>query len=488
MKRILIIGGVAAGTSAASKARRIDPDAEIKIIQEEPVVSYGACGMPYVIEGLIDDFNRLIARPAERFKSKYNIDVIANTRAVKIDRLNNKVYAEILNHSDSRNEYSNAASNRLILDYESLVIATGARSAVPKIKGIFVNDDTDTRVKRSSTIVKGLLLLRNYGDGIHIQDSIRNSKSCVIVGAGLIGVEMSEAFRRRGMDVTITEVSDRVLPSLLDEVMAGIIKKELEDNGVKVILGEALKEVVTSLSPSSQQSSSTNVRYIEAVRTTKNKEIPAELVLLGTGVRPNSHIAKDAGIELGVYDAIKVDEHMRTNIPDIFAAGDCTTARNYITNKDIYLPLGTTANKQGRVAGENAAGGNAEFKGVAGSVITKTFDLLVGKTGLDKKEALENGFDPVEKEIKSVTRAGYYPDKKSIIIKLVADKKSRRILGAQIIGGEAVKGRIDLIAFALLTRATVDDLANYDACYVPPVSPVWEPINIAASQTAKLIV
>jgi len=486
MKRILIIGGVAAGTSAASKARRIDPDAEIKIIQEEPVVSYGACGMPYVIEGLIDDFNRLIARPAERFKSKYNIDVIANTRAVKIDRLNKKVYAETLNHSDSRNEYSNAASNRLILDYDSLVIATGARSAVPKIKGIFVNDDTDTRVKRSSTIVKGLLLLRNYGDGIHIQDSIRNSKSCVIVGAGLIGVEMSEAFRRRGMDVTIIEVSDRVLPSLLDEVMAGIIKKELEDNGVKVILGEALKEVVTSLSPSSQQSSSTNVRYIEAVRTTKNKEIPAELVLLGTGVRPNSHIAKDAGIELGVYDAIKVDEHMRTNIPDIFAAGDCATARNYITNKDIYLPLGTTANKQGRVAGENAAGGNAEFKGVAGSVITKTFDLLVGKTGLDKKEALENGFDPVEKEIKSVTRAGYYPDKKSIIIKLVADKKSRRILGAQIIGGEAVKGRIDLIAFALLTRATVDDLANYDACYVPLVSPVWEPINIAASQTTKM--
>lgn len=488
MKRILIIGGVAAGTSAASKARRIDPDAEIKIIQEEPVVSYGACGMPYVIEGLIDDFNRLIARPAERFKSKYNIDVIANTRAVKIDRLNKKVYAETLNHSDSRNEYSNAVSNRLILDYDSLVIATGARSAVPKIKGIFVNDDTDTRVKRSSTIVKGLLLLRNYGDGIHIRDSIRNSKSCVIVGAGLIGVEMAEAFRRRGMDVTIIEVSDRVLPSLLDEVMAGIIKKELEDNGVKVILGEALKGVVTSLSPSSQQSSSTNVRYIEAVRTTKNKEIPAELVLLGTGVRPNSHIAKDAGIELGVYDAIKVDEHMRTNIPDIFAAGDCATARNYITNKDIYLPLGTTANKQGRVAGENAAGGNAEFKGVAGSVITKTFDLLVGKTGLDKKEALENGFDPVEKEIKSVTRAGYYPDKKSIIIKLVADKKSRRILGAQIIGGEAVKGRIDLIAFALLTRATVDDLANYDACYVPPVSPVWEPINIAASQTAKLIV
>jgi NADPH-dependent 2,4-dienoyl-CoA reductase/sulfur reductase-like enzyme len=296
---------------------------------------------------------------------------------------------------------------------------------------------------------------------------------------------MAEAFLRRGMDVTLIERSDRILQSLLDDVMAGIVKKELEDNGVKVILGEGLEEVVTSSSPSSKSS---DVRHLEAVRTTKNNEIPADVVLLGTGVRPNSQIAKDAGIELGVYDAIKVDEHMRTNIPDIFAAGDCTTARNYITNKDIYLPLGTTANKQARVAGENAAGGNAEFKGVAGSVITKTFDLYVGKTGLDKKEALENGFDPVEKEIKSVTRAGYYPDKKSIIIKLVADKKSRRILGAQIIGGEAVKGRIDLIAFALLTRATIDDLANYDACYVPPVSPVWEPINIAASQTAKLIV
>lgn len=310
-------------------------------------------------------------------------------------------------------------------------------------------------------MVKGLLLLRNYSDGIHIQDSIRNSKSCVIVGAGLIGVEMAEAFRRRGMDVTILEMADHVLPSLLNEGMADIVKRELEDNGVKIVLGEGLEEVVTS-----SQSSSRDVRYLKLVRTNKKKEITTDLVLLGTGVRPNSQIAKNAGIELGVHDAIRVDEHMRTNVLDIFAAGDCATARNYITNKDIYLPLGTTANKQGRVAGENAAGGSAEFKGVAGSVITKTFDLFVGKTGLDKKEALENGFDPV--------------------VKLVADKKSHRILGAQIIGGEAVKGRIDLIAFALLTKATVDDLANYDACYVPPVSPVWEPINIVASQTAKM--
>jgi NADPH-dependent 2,4-dienoyl-CoA reductase/sulfur reductase-like enzyme len=497
-KKILIIGGVAAGTSAASKARRIDPNADIKIIQDEPVVSYGACGIPYVIEGVIDDFSKLIARSAEEFQRKYNIDIIENTHAVKIDVDNNQVYAEALSNTYSNSninkDNSNSKSNsNMIFDYDSLVIATGARSVIPNIKGIIINKEIgNTNTYRSSTMVKGLLLLRNYGDGFYIRDSIReDSKSSVVVGAGLIGIEMAQAFRRRGMDVTIIEMADRVLPSLLDKYMAEIVKKELENNGVKVILGEGLQEVVTSSSsPSSHSSSSTSspeARYLERIKTSKNKEIAADLLLLGTGVRPNSEIAKAAGIELGVANAIKVDEHMRTNIPDIFAAGDCATARNYITNKDAYLPLGTTANRQGRVAGENAAGGNAEFKGIAGSVITKTFDLYVGKTGLDKQEASEYGFDPIEKEIESVTRAGYYPNKKSISIKLVADRKSQRVLGAQIVGGEGVKGRIDLVAFALLMRATVNDLVNYDACYVPPASPVWEPLNIAASQTAKLV-
>jgi NADPH-dependent 2,4-dienoyl-CoA reductase/sulfur reductase-like enzyme len=495
-KKILIIGGVAAGTSAASKARRIDPNADIRIIQEEPVVSYGACGFPYVIEGVIDDFSKLIARSAEEFERKYNIDIIENTHAFKIDVDNKQVYAEALsdtdNNNNNNNDNLNSKSNsntQMIFDYDSLVITTGARSVIPNIKGIIVNKEiSNTNVYRNSIMVKGLLFLRNYGDGFHIRDSIKDSKSCVIVGAGLIGIEMAEAFRRRGIDVTIIEMDDRVLPSLLDKDMAEIVEKELENNGVKVILGEGLQEVVTSSPPqSSSSTSSPETRYLERIRTSKNKEIAADLLLLGTGVRPNSEIAKAAGIQIGVANAIKVDEHMRTNIPDIFAAGDCATARNYITIKDVYLPLGTTANKQGRVAGENAAGGNAEFKGIAGSVITKTFDLYIGKTGLDKQEASEYGFDPIEKEIKSVTRAGYYPNNKSISIKLVADRKSRRVLGTQIVGGEGVKGRIDLIAFALLMKATIDDLVNYDACYVPPSSPVWEPINIAASQTTKLL-
>lgn len=493
-RKVLIIGGVAAGTSAAAKARRIDPDADIKIIQEEPVVSYGACGIPYVIEGLIRDFSKLIARPAEKFELKYNIDIIENTRVVKINPKDKQVYAEVLNSTDGNSKkiddiskFKSDSSNLMVFDYDSLVIATGARSVIPKIKGIIANSQIDnTNESRSAVMAKGLLLLRNYEDGIYIWDSIKTSKSCVIVGAGLIGVEMAQAFRKRGMEVTIVEMTDHVLPNLLEIDMAEIVKRELEDNGVRVILGEGVNEVVTTSLHSSLKSS--KIQYIERIRTTKNKEIATDLVLLSTGVKPNSEIAKEAGIELGVAKAIKIDEHMRTNIANIFAAGDCATAKNYITNKDIYLPLGTTANKQGRVAGENAAGGNAEFKGIAGSIITKTFDLYVGKTGLDKQKALQNGFDPIESKIKSVTRAGYYPNNKAISIKLVADRKSQRLLGAQIVGGEAVKGRIDLVAFALLMKATVDDLANYDACYVPPASPVWEPINIAASQTAKLLV
>src|SRR5919106_2286874 len=472
-KKILIIGGVAAGTSAASKARRIDPNADIKIIQEEPVVSYGACGIPYVIEGVIDDFSKLIARSAEQFERKYNIDIIENTHAFKIDIDNKQVYAEALSNTDNNNNNNtddssskNKSSTPMIFEYDSLVIATGARSVIPNIKGIIVNKETsNTNVYRNSTMVRGLLFLRNYGDGFYIRDSIKDSKSCVIVGAGLIGIEMAEALRRRGMDLTIIEMADRLLPSLLDRDMAEIVKKELENNGVKVILGEGLQEVVTSssLAPqSSSSNSSSEARYLERLRTSKNKDIAADLLLLGTGVRPNSEIAKAAGIEVGVANAIKVDEHMRTNIPDIFAAGDCATARNYITIKDSYVPLGTTANKQGRIAGENAAGGNAIFRGIAGSAISKSFDLYFGKTGLNLEEALKEGFDPGEEKVENITRSGYYPDNKPIWIKIVIDRKSGgRVLGSQIVGGEAVKGRIDIIALALLLNANIADLANY---------------------------
>ena len=459
-KKILVIGGVAAGTSAASKAKRIDPDADVKIIQDERVVSYGACGIPYVIEGIVSDFQELIERSADIFKKEYQIDVITNTRAQRIDR-------------DKKEVYTIDLQNRVetIYEYDSLVIATGARAIIPNIKGVDQTNGDD------------IFLIRNYEDGLKIYDSkkTKNASTCVVVGAGLVGLEMIEAFTkrkaRRKMDITVVEMSDHVLPTMLDKNMAKIVQRELESNGVKVITGEQVEEIVGN--------SISRDDNVKTIKTNTNRQIDTDFILLGTGVRPNSEIAKDTGIELGYANAIKVNDYMRTNIPDIFSAGDCATARSYITNENMYIPLGTTANRQGRVAGENAAGGDARFRGIAGSAITKVFDLYIGKTGLTKQEALNYGFDPIEEEIESVTRAGYYPDSKPIWIKIIADRKSGRILGSQIVGGEGVKERIDLIALALLLKADLRDLSSYDACYVPPASPVWEPLNIAASQTAK---
>jgi len=459
-KKILVIGGVAAGTSAASKAKRIDPDADVKIIQDERVVSYGACGIPYVIEGIVSDFQELIERSADIFKKEYQIDVITNTRAQRIDR-------------DKKEVCTIDLQNRVetIYEYDSLVIATGARAIIPNIKGVDQTDGDD------------IFLIRNYEDGLKIYDSkkAKNASTCVVVGAGLVGLEMIEAFTkrkaRRKMDITVVEMSDHVLPTMLDKNMAKIVQRELESNGVKVITGEQVEEIVGN--------SISRDDNVKTIKTNTNRQIDTDFILLGTGVRPNSEIAKDTGIELGYANAIKVNDYMRTNIPDIFSAGDCATARSYITNENMYIPLGTTANRQGRVAGENAAGGDARFRGIAGSAITKVFDLYIGKTGLTKQEALNYGFDPIEEEIESVTRAGYYPDSKPIWIKIIADRKSGRILGSQIVGGEGVKERIDLIALALLLKADLRDLSSYDACYVPPASPVWEPLNIAASQTAK---
>ena len=459
-KKILVFGGVAAGTSAASKAKRIDPDADVKIIQDERVVSYGACGIPYVIEGIVSDFQELIERSADIFKKEYQIDVITNTRAQRIDR-------------DKKEVYTIDLQNRVetIYEYDSLVIATGARAIIPNIKGVDQTDGDD------------IFLIRNYEDGLKIYDSkkTKNASTCVVVGAGLVGLEMIEAFMkrkaRRKMDITVVEMSDHVLPTMLDKNMAKIVQRELESNGVKVITGEQVEEIVGN--------SISRDDNVKTIKTNTNRQIDTDFILLGTGVRPNSEIAKDTGIDLGYANAIKVNDYMRTNIPDIFSAGDCATARSYITNENMYIPLGTTANRQGRVAGENAAGGDARFRGIAGSAITKVFDLYIGKTGLTKQEALNYGFDPIEEEIESVTRAGYYPDSKPIWIKIIADRKSGRILGSQIVGGEGVKERIDLIALALLLKADLRDLSSYDACYVPPASPVWEPLNIAASQTAK---
>jgi NADPH-dependent 2,4-dienoyl-CoA reductase/sulfur reductase-like enzyme len=454
-KDIVIIGGVAAGTSAASKAKRINPDANVTIIQQESTVSYGSCGLPYVLEGLIDDFSELIARTADEFQSKYGISILLNTSALKILPSEKQI---IVSDFVSKNKEANK-----IIGYDSLVIATGANAIIPALQGI-------------ENINNGMFTLRTLNDGIAIKSFLENNSpnSCVVVGAGLIGVEIVEAFKKQGLEVTLVGSGNSILPKIIDTDISLIVKQELENNGIKIILGERVEKFLGD-------------QKFQGVVTNKGKTILSDFLVLGTGVKPNSEIASDAGIKLGISNAIKVDKYMQTNISNIFAAGDCATAENYVTGKDTYLPLGTTANKQGRVAGENSAGGQAIFRGIAGSAITKTFDLFIGKTGLSTEEARKNGFDPIETDINSITRAGYYPDSKSILIKILADKKTQQILGAQIIGGEGVKGRIDVVALALLKKATINDLWSYDACYVPPISPVWEPLNIVASNLSKFV-
>ncbi len=454
-KDIVIIGGVAAGTSAASKAKRINPDANVTIIQQESTVSYGSCGLPYVLEGLIGDFSELIARTADEFQSKYGIDILLNTSALKIIPSKKQIIV-----SDS--VYKEKNINKII-SYDSLVIATGAGAVIPALQGI-------------ENINNGMFTLRTLNDGIAIKSFLENNRpnSCVVVGAGLIGVEIVEAFKKQGLEVTLVGSGNSILPKIIDTDMSLIVKQELENNGIKIVLGERVEKILGD-------------QKFEGVVTNKGKTILSDFLVFGTGVKPNSEIAFDAGIKLGISHAIKVDKYMHTNISNIFAAGDCATAENYVTGKDTYLPLGTTANKQGRVAGENSAGGQAIFRGIAGSAITKTFDLFIGKTGLSTEEARKNGFDPIETDINSITRAGYYPDSKSISIKILADKKTQQILGAQIIGGEGVKGRLDIVALALLKKATINDLWSYDACYVPPISPVWEPLNIIASNLSKFV-
>ncbi|MGB9167871.1 MAG: FAD-dependent oxidoreductase [Nitrososphaeraceae archaeon] len=452
-KYIVIIGGVAAGTSAASKAKRINPDANITIIQQEPIVSYGSCGLPYVLEGIIDDFSELIARPAEEFRSKYGINILLNTSALKILPSKKEIIV--------RDYVSKNIEDNKIISYDSLVIATGASATIPSLQGI-------------ENINSGMFTLRTLNDGIAIKRFLGKNRpnSCIVVGAGLIGVEIVESFKKQGLEITLVGSGNSILPKIIDTEMSLIVKQELENNGIKIILGERVEKILGN-------------QNFQGVVTNKGKTILSDFLVFGTGVKPNSEIASDAGIKLGINKAIKVDRYMQTNISNIFAAGDCATAENYVTGKDTYLPLGTTANKQGRVAGENSAGGKAIFRGIAGSAITKTFGLFIGKTGLSTEEARKNGFDPVETSINSITRAGYYPDSKSISIKIVADKKTEQILGAQIIGGEGVKGRIDVVALALLKKATINDLSSYDACYVPPISPVWEPMNIVASNLSK---
>lgn len=431
--RIVIIGAVAAGTSAAAKARRNDDESEIVIYDKDSFISYSGCGMPYYIGGELERADQLTPRDSAFFKSKYNVDVLILHEVLSI------------NPDKKTLEIKNLSSGEVFTDnYDKLVIATGATAFVPAIEG------ADQEY---------VFTLRNINDMNRIKSYIdrNDTKSAVIVGSGFIGLEVCENLKKLGIDVTIVETLKQVTPGLDPEV-AIYVQDELEKHGVSVYTGVSAKEIKEN-----------------RVILSNGKEITADLVLLSTGVRPNTGLAEKIGVALGATKAIKVDEKMRTNIKDIYSCGDCIEQFSVLTGKPIYRPLGSTANKTGRIAGDSLTGGSLEFRGVLGTGIFKVFDMTVAQTGLSEREANIEGYD-VEVCHNIKPNKPEYMGGKEMMIKGIADKATGGLLGVQIVGNEGVDKRIDVFVTAITFKAKVDDLFHLDLAYAPPFSTTKDPV------------
>jgi CoA-dependent NAD(P)H sulfur oxidoreductase len=440
--RIIIIGGVAAGTKAAAKAHRVDQNHEIIIYQDEAEVSYSACGLPYVISGVIDDGRKVVIRQPEDF-AKEGIKVFTQHRVTSIDKTRRQLtVTNLQNNADE------------VVDYDRLILATGARPIIPNVEGI---------------TLEGVLTLRNISDLARFKTLLNTiqPKRALIIGAGYIGLELAESFHELSIKTTIVEKAARILPRF-DAEMAQIVHDHMLENQVELVLNDGFAKLHGE-----------NGR-VTAVETESGKMLAADLVVIAIGVKPNVELARAGGIELGKTGAIAVDSRMETRTPGIFAAGDCCETVNRITGTPIWMPLGDIANLQGRVAGENVAGGNAHFPGVFGTAIFKTFKLAVAITGLSEQAAQESGFDPVSIVMTGTDRARYYPGRQEFSLKLISDRKDGRLLGAQVIGCGNVDKIIDIVAVALLGKLTCADMENADLAYSPPFSPVLSTIIVAA--------
>jgi Pyridine nucleotide-disulphide oxidoreductase, dimerisation domain./Pyridine nucleotide-disulphide oxidoreductase./Rhodanese-like domain. len=428
--RYLIIGAVAAGTKAASKIRREDGAAEITVLTSDSDISYAGCGLPYYIGDVIKERGELVVRNPEDFKMEQDIDVLTGWEALKISPDKKSVLARDLNTGTEKE-----------FPYDKLILATGASPFIPPIDGVNIGN---------------VFTLRRVVDADRIKQLVNSGvKNAVIVGGGFIGLEVGENLAKRGVNVTIIEMMETILPGF-DKEIAMAMQNYLKEKGMNILTGEAVqafkgdgtvKEVVTS-----------------------KRTLPCDMVVLSIGVRPNTRLAVEAGIELGPTKAIAVDENMETNIKDIYAVGDCAENVNLITGQKVWYPMGSTANKTGRIAGINLADGKWSFKGVLGTTIVKLFDMTAAKTGLNETGAKKNGYDVLTVLVPSEDRAHYIPGYRMITTKLIVDKNSRRVLGGQIIGEGVVDKPIDILATAITFGARADDLVNLDLAYAPPVS------------------
>jgi NADPH-dependent 2,4-dienoyl-CoA reductase/sulfur reductase-like enzyme/rhodanese-related sulfurtransferase len=450
--KVVIVGGVAAGPKVASKIIRLMPDAEVTIVDKGKLLSYAGCGLPYYVSGVVPDQTQLMSsavgmvRDTVFFQQVKNVRVMNQTEALEIDRPNKRLrVADLVNKRE------------IGLDYDKLVLATGASPIVPGIPKVDLGN---------------IFTLHGVHDAEGLKAALtgRKARDVVIVGGGLIAVEMTEALVRTGSRVTIVEMMPQIL-RILDSEMATLVEQHMESKGVKIFTSTLVKGF----------HGDTQVSAVVTERTT----LPADVVILGSGVRPNVALAEAAGLDLGTTGAIRVDDKMRTSDADIFAAGDCVECTDLVSGKPCYVPLGSTANKQGRVAAISVCGGNAAFPGVLGTTVCKVFDYCVARTGLTEAGAKQLGYDVVTALVPAPDKEHFMPQAAMLLLKVVVDRKTRRLLGVQATGPGAGDKRIDVAAMAISARMTVDQVANADLCYAPPYSPAMDNLITAANVAAN---
>ena len=441
--KIIILGGVAAGAKAAAKARRLLPDAEINLYTDDTHVSYSSCGLPYYIEGNFADYQMLLVRSPEEFEQS-GIHIHLRNRAIKILPNSKQVLIEDLSNSRA-----------FLVEYDKLIIATGARPIIPPIKNANLNN---------------IFTLRKIEDGIAIREIAERSKRVAIVGGGYIGIELLEAFTRQNLYSVLIENSPTIMQTF-DDDMSELILEQLN------VTCSNRFEIFTSETVTEFSGDNTGVKHI---RTLSGKEFDVDFVVLCAGATPNVEIAKDAGIEIGITGAIKVNDKMQTNFDDIYACGDCVEENNLLTNTQMWIPLGTNANKEGRIAAINACGGDERFDGVLGSAVTRCLSLTMSMTGLSEKKAKSLGIETVSAKVTKNDKVGYMPDVNNITLKLIADKKTGKLLGCQGVGDGDADKRVNTVTSALLAGLTVDEFFKNDLTYSPPFSPTIDPLLNAA--------
>jgi len=439
--KVLVIGGVAAGMSAASKLKRINKDAQVVVYEKGKFLSYGACGLPYYVSGENDDYTKMIARTKEQFE-QMGMDIYLQHEVVKVVPEKKQVLVRDI------------VDNKLFIDqYDKLMISTGTIPLVPPFPG---------------ADLANIHVLKTLEDGIYLKQIANEPaiKDVVIVGGGYIGIEVVEAMLRLGKNVRVVELSERILRTF-DQELTDLAEKELLEKGVHLNLGEKVEGFIGN-------------EHVEAVQTDKGT-YSADLVLLSIGVKPATKFLEGSGITLAVNGAVIIDREMRTNVKDVYSAGDCAQVYHKVMEENAFIPLGTNANKCGRIAGANMAGQHNKYIGTLGSAAIKVCDLEMGRTGLSEAEARGLAIDYTTVFIQSADHPGYYPNQTPIWIKLICEKRTRRILGAQAIGNKGAVLRIDVFAVAIHANMTADELGMTDLVYAPPFAGVWDAVHIACN-------